>query len=134
MGRHAVFRHVIRDPRETNLPLNSEFQRLGSGGWDGRMIVETVKEQFGIYFRSVFLPFKGMIGEQHAHDVSHPTLCGSGKARLYVDGRFQEDVEAGGIVGIEAGKKHFFEALEDNTRLTCVFDAEKALRLKEEGF
>jgi quercetin dioxygenase-like cupin family protein len=98
------------------------------------MIVEYCNETLGFHFRSVFLPFKGMTIPQHEHDVSHPTLCGSGKARLYVDGRFTEDVEAGGIVEIAAGKKHMFEALEDNTRLTCVFNAEQAEKLKGDGF
>lgn len=98
------------------------------------MIVEYVEERMGVYFRSVFLPFKGMTIPQHVHDVSHPTFCGSGKARLYVDGLFREDVEAGHAVGIEAGKRHCFEALEDNTRLTCVFNAEQAMKLKEDGF
>lgn len=98
------------------------------------MIVEFVEEVDGFHFRSVFLPFKGMTIPQHVHDVSHPTLCGSGKARLYVDGRISGDVEAGHAIYIAAGKKHLFEALEDNTRLTCVFNAEQALRLKEEGF
>lgn len=98
------------------------------------MIVEYVEECDGIYFRSIFLPFRGDCGEQHVHDESHPTYCGSGRARLYVEGTFRMDVEAGHAVKVEAGKKHFFEALEDNTRLTCVWDAEKALRLKQKGF
>lgn len=98
------------------------------------MIVEFVEEVGGFMFRSVFLPFKGMSGEQHVHDVTHPTLCGSGRARLYVDGKLRGDVEAGHAITVEAGKRHFFEALEDNTRLTCVFHAEQALQLKREGF
>lgn len=97
-------------------------------------IVEFVEEVEGIYFRSVFLPFKGMSIPQHRHDVSHPTYCGSGKARLYVDGRFVRDVAAGSAVAVEANHDHLFEALEDNTRLTCIFDAQRALELKEKGY
>lgn len=97
-------------------------------------IVEFIEEKAGIYFRSVLLPFKGTTIPQHVHDESHATYVGSGRARLYVDGLFKEDIEAGHATEIEAGKKHLFEALEDNTRLTCVWDAEKALRLKEKGF
>lgn len=96
-------------------------------------IVEFVDEVAGIYFRSVFLAFKGTTIPQHSHDEAHATYCGSGKARLYVDGRFQEDIEAGHAVAIAAGKQHLFEALEDHTRLTCVWDAAAAQRLKEKG-
>lgn len=97
-------------------------------------LVEFVEEVEGIHFRSIFLPFKGMRCEQHKHDVSHPTYCGSGKARLYVEGRFAGDVEAGHAVAVKAGKHHFFEAIEDNTRLTCVFDAARAEELTGKGF
>jgi quercetin dioxygenase-like cupin family protein len=98
------------------------------------MSVESVQLIGGFMFRPVFLAFKGMCGEQHQHDVPHPTLCGSGRARLYVDGRFVCDVEAPNAIWVEAGKKHFFEALEDNTRLICVFDEERALQVKEKGY
>lgn len=96
-------------------------------------IVEFVEEMAGVYFRSVFLPFKGTTIPQHTHDEDHATYVGQGRARLYVDGRFQGDIEAGHAVLIAAGKKHLFEALEDNTRLTCVWNAEAAMRLKEKG-
>lgn len=97
-------------------------------------VVEFVDVVDGIMFRSVFLPFKGMTVPQHRHDVSHPTYCGAGKARLYVNGRMAADVEAGRAISIEAGKDHLFEALEDNTRLTCVFDAARAEELKGKGY
>lgn len=98
------------------------------------MTHEFVEEVEGIYFRSIFLPFRGMTVPQHRHDVPHPTFCGAGKARLYVNGRFKCDVEAGHAVPIEAGVDHLFEALEDNTRLTCIFDTARAEELKEKGF
>lgn len=98
------------------------------------MTHEFVEEVEGIYFRSVFLPFKGMSVPQHRHDVSHPTYCGSGKARLYENGRFVCDVEAGRAVKVRAGVDHLFEALEDNTRLTCIFDAARALELEKKGY
>lgn len=96
-----------------------------------REIVEFVEEKGGIYFRSVFLAFKGTTIPQHTHTEPHATLCGQGKARLYVDGRFQQDIEPGHAVTIEANKQHLFEALEDNTRLICVWSAEAAARLEK---
>lgn len=96
-------------------------------------VVEFVEEIDGFHFRSILLPANGMVCGQHKHDISHPTLCGSGKAKLYVEGFEVGDVEAGHAIHVEAGKEHFFVALEDNTRLTCVFNAEQALALKAEG-
>jgi quercetin dioxygenase-like cupin family protein len=97
-------------------------------------IVEFVEEMAGVYFRSVFLAFAGTTIPQHVHSEDHATLVGNGKARLYVDGKFKQDIEAGHAVVIEAGKKHMFEALEDNTRLICVWSLEAAKRLKGRGF
>lgn len=94
-------------------------------------IIEFIEEKAGIYFRSVFLPFKGTTIPQHVHTEDHATLVGNGKARLYVNGRFDSDIEAGHAVTIKAGQKHMFEALEDNTRLICVWDADVAMRMEE---
>lgn len=97
-------------------------------------LVEFVEEVDGIYFRSILLPKAGMRGEQHSHGVSHPTYCGSGRAALFVDGKHVCDVAAGHAVPVKAGSQHLFVALEDNTRLTCIFDAARAEKLKEKGF
>lgn len=94
-------------------------------------LVEFVETKAGIYFRSVFLPFKGTTIPQHVHTEDHATLVGRGKARLYVNDRFQEDIEEGHAVTLKAGQKHSFEALEDNTRLICVWDVEAAERMQE---
>lgn len=98
-------------------------------------IVEFVGELAGVHYRSVFLAFRGTTIPQHVHGESHATLVGCGKARLYVDDRFKQDISAGEVVLIEAGKKHLFESLEDNTRLTCLWTVEAAEReLKKKGF
>jgi quercetin dioxygenase-like cupin family protein len=94
-------------------------------------IVEFVESIADVYFRSVFLAFKGTKIPQHKHDEDHATYVGQGKARLYVDGQFQQDIEAGHAVLVKAGKDHIFEALENNTRLTCVWSAEAAARLEK---
>lgn len=88
-------------------------------------IVEFVEQVSGLYFRSVLLP-KGTWIPQHAHDHDHATYCGSGKADMFVEGKFQRSVSAGQAVAIEAGKAHSFLALEDDTRLACVHDVESA--------
>lgn len=96
--------------------------------------VEFVEEKGGIYFRSILLAKAGMRVPQHQHDVRHATYCGSGSALFYVDGELVQTVLAGHAVEIEPEKAHLFEALEDNTRLTCVFDAEATQLLKAKGY
>lgn len=99
------------------------------------IIVEFVEERAGIHFRSIFIPFRGTTIPQHVHGEAHATYCGCGKARLYVDGLFQQDLEAGHSITVEAGKQHMFETLEDNTRLACVWSVEAAEReLKRLGY
>lgn len=82
--------------------------------------VEFVEEVCGIFFRSVFLEKSGMIVWQHVHTYDHPTFIGSGSVRLWVDEEWAGDFKAGHAVGIKAGQKHLFMALEPNTRLACV--------------
>ncbi len=86
------------------------------------------------YFRSSPILKKGDRIPQHKHDVPHPTFCCSGSADFYVDGLKAGTVTAGHAVEIEAGHLHAFVALEDNTRLTCIFNADEALRLREKGY
>ncbi len=97
-------------------------------------MAESIQFAGKFYFRSIVLEKAGDRVPQHRHDVSHPTLCGAGSAEFYVDGVLAGRVIAGNVVEIEAGKLHEFVALEDGTRLTCVFDAEDAEKLKEKGY
>ena len=88
--------------------------------------VESIQEVGGIYFRSIMLEKAGMIVWQHVHDHEHATYIGRGSARLWVDGQWIGDYKEDQAVGIEAGKKHMFQALAPNTRLTCVHDVASA--------
>lgn len=97
-------------------------------------IVEFVEEKGGIMFRSILIPKAYTWIPQHVHDEDHATYCGQGSAALYVDGEFAQRVEAGHAVEIKAGKQHSFRSIEDNTRLVCIWDEQKAMRLKAKGF
>lgn len=97
-------------------------------------IVEFVEEKAGIYFRSILIPQEGTWVPQHTHSESHATFCGQGAAAVYVGGEYVARLEAGHAFEVEGGKDHAFRALMNNTRLTCVWDAERAMRLKERGF
>lgn len=93
--------------------------------------VERIEEVCGIYFRSVFLESAGLVIPQHKHDHDHATFVGSGKARVWVDGVWFGDYEAGSAVPIKAGREHVFQALEANTRLACVHDVASAESVKK---
>lgn len=95
--------------------------------------VEFVDEVCGLYFRSILLTNAGMIVPQHVHDHDHATLVGSGCVRLWVNGSYAGDFEAGHAVAVLKGCEHVFLALEPNTRLTCVHDVSSADSLKEKG-
>lgn len=87
--------------------------------------VEFVGEAAGVAFRSTFLAKKGDVVGQHAHEYDHATLCGAGRARLWVDGTWREDIERGQAVEIKAGHVHIFQALEDGTQLSCITEIAK---------
>lgn len=93
-------------------------------------IVEFIETKGGIYFRSVLLS-EGTSIPQHVHSEDHATFVGQGKARVFVNGKYVQDVEAGHAVEMKAGDAHVFQALENNTRLTCIWPVEVAERMKE---
>ena len=73
-----------------------------------------------------------MIVPQHVHDYDHATYVGAGRVRVWVDGLFLADFEAGQLIPIQAGKLHEFMSLEAGTRLACIHDiasAESAKRV-----
>src|SRR4029434_808754 len=83
-------------------------------------VVECVDEIAGIYFRSVLLPNVGDIATQHIHDYDHATYLGNGSVSFWVGGKFQGYFRAGQVLEVKAGIEHKFQAMEKNTRLTCV--------------
>ena len=95
--------------------------------------VEFIDEVAGLYFRTVVLQKPGARAYQHVHDYDHATVCGSGRAILYVEGAITRIVEAGEVVLVKANKKHYFEALAAKTRLICVHDPVSAQSIKEKG-
>lgn len=86
------------------------------------------------YYRSVLLARAFTCIPQHTHDHAHDTLVCSGRARGWSDGQWIGDKEAGEAFEIAEGKKHIFQALEDNTRLACIHNLNgKPYRFLEEG-
>lgn len=92
---------------------------------------EFIEVKAGIYFRSIVLDKYEVVG-QHRHDAAHATLVGSGAARLWIDGVWSADIPAGHAVAIEANKDHVFQALEPDTRLSCIWREDVAMKLLKE--
>lgn len=95
--------------------------------------VERIDEVGGLYFRSICLANAGDAVPQHVHDHDHVTLVASGKARLWIEGAFVDDIEAFRPIVIEAGRQHVFQALVPETRLVCVHDVSSVESLKRKG-
>ena len=96
-------------------------------------IVEYIEEVAGLYFRSILLPDVGLRVPQHVHPYDHATYCGNGSARIYVEGKETGVIVAGQATEVKANLKHEFEALEPNTRLTCIHDTRSAEFIKKAG-
>lgn len=82
--------------------------------------VQSIQIKGGIYFRTILLQ-KWNIVPQHTHNHDHATLVISGRIRLWIDDKLNGDFEAGEAIEIKGGFKHVFQALQDNTRLTCIW-------------
>ena len=95
--------------------------------------IEFIEEVCGVYFRSIVLACKGDRVGQHVHSHDHATYCGRGSAALFVEGKQTAVVVEGCAIPVLANVSHEFVALEDNTRLTCVHNADSALSIKERG-
>ncbi len=94
-------------------------------------VVENIQFIGNLYFRSVLLKEANTMIPQHDHAHDHATYIGSGKVRLWVNGKYQGDYEAGQAVEIKANQKHMFLSLEPNTRLTCVHDMNSAALIED---
>lgn len=93
--------------------------------------VEFIEIVAGLYFRSVLLKLAGTIIPQHQHGHDHATYVGNGKVRLWVNKEWKGDYQAGQAIEIKAHQDHLFQALENDTRLTCVHNLKSAELIKE---
>lgn len=95
--------------------------------------VEFVGEVEGISIRSTILEKVGDCVGQHAHQYSHATLVGSGEVRLWVDGVWLGDYKRGQVIAIKAGHPHIFQALAEDTLMSCLTISEIAEMVRKEG-
>lgn len=71
-------------------------------------------------FRTITLKEPGHIVAQHVHDDDHATLVCNGRARCWVENRYEGEKGPGEAFEVKGGKKHVFQAVEAMTRLACV--------------
>lgn len=96
-------------------PLPEKFEPLPN------QPVEIINETLGFCSRMITLEKAGTYIPQHAHPDDHATLICAGRARGWVDGTWIGDFGPGDLVPVRAGHPHVFQALEDMTRLACLF-------------
>lgn len=96
-------------------------------------IVEFVEEKAGIYFRSLRMPRAGTVVSQHVHDHDHATLCGNGRAIMFVNGERVGELRAGQAAELKAGQRHSFITLKPDTLLVCIHDVASAESIKRKG-
>ena len=87
---------------------------------DSEQPVESWEECGEFGFRTIVLARAGIAIEQHVHDDTHATLVCSGRARGWKDGEYMGEKGPGEAFLVEGGMKHWFEAAEPMTRLSCV--------------
>jgi hypothetical protein len=72
-----------------------------------------------VYVRMMHFERAGDVEKGHAHKYDHSSLLAAGSVKARVNGR-ETVFHAPTIIHIKKGLRHRFEALEDNTLLTCV--------------
>lgn len=85
-----------------------------------------IKMLDGIFVKSMVVRDAGTLIPQHSHTYDHLSALVKGSVRLSVDGVEKGIFKAPAGILIEAGTKHLFETLEDNTAILCIHDLHAA--------
>lgn len=73
-----------------------------------------------IFIKAIMLPKQGMAVPQHAHKYGHTSYLARGSIDAWADNDSLGHFVAPRAIWIEAGKKHTFITLEDNTLILCI--------------
>lgn len=82
--------------------------------------VEFIEEIEGIVIRTTTLAKAGDCVGQHKHSYSHANHVGHGSVRLWVDGQWVGDYKRNQTISVKAEAVHIFQALEDDTSISCL--------------
>lgn len=78
-----------------------------------------------VFIKQMVIPRAGTFVPQHSHNYDHTSMLAVGSVRAWVDGVLKGDFQAPTGILIEAGTKHTFMALEDNTVLYCIHNVSR---------
>lgn len=82
----------------------------------------TIFEAEGLYVKQIVIPRALSYVPQHAHALSHLTMLAVGTVNVWRDGEYDGRFVAPFGLYIEAGVKHMFQTLTDNTVLYCIHE------------
>ena len=74
----------------------------------------------GVMVKEMRIPRAGTIVPQHAHAFDHTSFVARGSVRFWREGEDRGVIQAPHGLFIEAGVKHRFDALEDETVVLCI--------------
>ncbi len=78
-----------------------------------------------VFVRYACIERRGSFVPQHAHRYGHLTFLATGRIRAWKDGVYFGEFTAPAPIYIEAGAKHMFETLSDNTTILCIHNASR---------
>lgn len=79
-----------------------------------------------VFIKEMHIPKAGTYIPQHSHVYGHTSMLALGSIRVWKDGVFHGDFKAPAGLFIEAGTKHTFLSLVDETIVYCIHNTSRA--------
>ncbi len=79
----------------------------------------------GVFIKEIRIPRVHSYIPQHSHDYDHTSLLAVGSIRVWKDGVLDRDYKAPAGIFIEAGVKHTFLTLADDTIVYCIHNVSR---------
>jgi quercetin dioxygenase-like cupin family protein len=79
-----------------------------------------------VFVKQMAIPRKGTYVPQHSHVYGHTSMLAKGSIRVWKDGVLDRDYAAPTGLFIEAGVKHTFLSLEDDTVVYCIHNLSRS--------
>lgn len=79
-----------------------------------------------IFIKQIYIAKAGTYIPQHSHKYAHTSMLATGSMRAWKDGVLVGDLTAPTGILIEAGTKHTFLSLVDNTTIYCIHNLSRS--------
>ena len=79
-----------------------------------------------VFIKQMHIKKAGTLIPQHSHRYDHSSMLAVGSMRVWCDGQYVGDFSAPHPLFIEAGTKHMFLALEDDTVVYCIHNLSRS--------